>query len=113
MTVEARIQERVDALRELLHHHAHQYYVLDTPEIPDAEYDKLFRELQELEEKFTERMANSVLVGSFTVDGKEGGLKPERYEIESVEKLQGDKWVFNARVKYDRTRLRRSDALPT
>ena len=44
-----RIQERVDALRELLHHHAHRYYVLDAPEIPDAEYDKLFRELQELE----------------------------------------------------------------
>ena len=44
-----RIQERVDALRELLHHHAHRYYVLDEPEIPDAEYDKLFRELQELE----------------------------------------------------------------
>ena len=54
MTVPARIQERADALRELLHHHAHQYYVLDTPEIPDAEYDRLFRELQELEEKHPE-----------------------------------------------------------
>jgi len=42
-------QERADALRELLHHHAHRYYVLDDPELPDAEYDKLFRELQELE----------------------------------------------------------------
>ena len=39
----------MDALRELLHHHAHRYYVLDEPEIPDADYDKLFRELQELE----------------------------------------------------------------
>jgi DNA ligase (NAD+) len=39
------------ALRELLHHHAHRYYVLDEPEIPDAEYDKLFRELQELESR--------------------------------------------------------------
>ncbi|MCD6077507.1 MAG: ligA [Ramlibacter sp.] len=54
MTVPARIQERADALRELLHHHAHQYYVLDTPEIPDAEYDRLFRELQELEETHPE-----------------------------------------------------------
>src|SRR5512140_3869673 len=44
-----RIQERVDALRELLHHHAHRYYVLDAPEIPDAEYDRLFQELQALE----------------------------------------------------------------
>jgi DNA ligase (NAD+) len=44
----------VDALRELLHHHAHRYYVLDEPEIPDAEYDKLFRELQELEARHPE-----------------------------------------------------------
>jgi DNA ligase (NAD+) len=49
-----KIQERADALRELLHHHAHRYYVLDEPEIPDAEYDKLFRELQELEERYPE-----------------------------------------------------------
>lgn len=41
--------ERVEALRELLHHHAHRYYVLDDPELPDAEYDKLFQELQALE----------------------------------------------------------------
>jgi DNA ligase (NAD+) len=37
-------------LRALLHHHAHRYYVLDAPEIPDAEYDRLFHELQALEE---------------------------------------------------------------
>jgi len=36
-------------LRRLLRHHAHRYYVLDAPEIPDAEYDKLFAELQALE----------------------------------------------------------------
>jgi DNA ligase (NAD+) len=54
MPVPPRIQERADALRELLHHHAHRYYVLDEPEIPDAEYDKLFRELQELEERHPE-----------------------------------------------------------
>jgi len=52
MTVPARIQERADALRELLHHHAHQYYVLDAPEIPDAEYDRLFAELQSLEQEY-------------------------------------------------------------
>ncbi|QDL37677.1 NAD-dependent DNA ligase LigA [Rhodoferax sediminis] len=40
---------RVEALRRQLHHHAHRYYVLDEPEIPDAEYDRLFRELQALE----------------------------------------------------------------
>ena len=36
-------------LRASLHHHAHAYYTLDAPEIPDAEYDRLFRELQALE----------------------------------------------------------------
>ncbi len=40
---------RAASLRALLHHHAHRYYVLDAPEIPDAEYDRLFQELQALE----------------------------------------------------------------
>ena len=40
---------RATALREQLHHHGHQYYVLDAPTIPDAEYDRLFKELQALE----------------------------------------------------------------
>ena len=42
-------EARAEALRRALHHHAHRYYTLDAPEIPDAEYDRLFRELQALE----------------------------------------------------------------
>jgi DNA ligase (NAD+) len=45
----AKATARAAALREQLHHHAHRYYVLDAPEIPDAEYDRLFAELQALE----------------------------------------------------------------
>lgn len=41
--------ERVATLTAQLNHHSHQYYVLDNPEIPDAEYDRLFRELQAIE----------------------------------------------------------------
>ena len=41
---------RALTLRKLLHHHAHRYYVLDAPELPDAEYDLLFQELQALEQ---------------------------------------------------------------
>ncbi len=41
--------ERAARLREQLQHHAHRYYVLDEPQIPDAEYDRLFQELQALE----------------------------------------------------------------
>lgn len=40
---------RAAELRTQLHHHGHQYYVLDAPVIPDAEYDRLFKELQALE----------------------------------------------------------------
>jgi len=40
---------RIAELRQTLHHHAHLYHVLDAPSIPDAEYDRLFKELQALE----------------------------------------------------------------
>ena len=42
-------QKRVNELHIALHNHAHSYYVLDEPTIPDAEYDKLFVELQSIE----------------------------------------------------------------
>ncbi|HKL09313.1 MAG TPA: NAD-dependent DNA ligase LigA [Bacteroidales bacterium] len=43
---------RIEKLRQILHHHNHQYYVLAQPEISDFEYDNLLKELQELEEKY-------------------------------------------------------------
>ncbi|MFZ2974724.1 MAG: NAD-dependent DNA ligase LigA [Ferribacterium limneticum] len=45
---------RAAELRAELERHNHAYYVLDTPTIPDAEYDKLFRELQGLESEYPE-----------------------------------------------------------
>ena len=42
-------EARAAQLREQLRQHAHRYYVLDAPEIPDAEYDRLFQELQAIE----------------------------------------------------------------
>src|SRR6476661_3779866 len=41
--------ERMAWLVKELNHHIYNYHVLDAPTIPDAEYDKLFRELQDLE----------------------------------------------------------------
>lgn len=41
--------ERAKELREILDRYNHAYYVLDAPTVPDAEYDRLFRELQALE----------------------------------------------------------------
>jgi len=46
---EKKIEEEIEDLREKLHHHEHLYYVLDQPEISDAEYDRMMRRLQELE----------------------------------------------------------------
>ena len=46
--------ERIKELHQQLHAHAHSYYVLDEPSIPDAEYDKLFKELQTLESQHPE-----------------------------------------------------------
>lgn len=45
---------RAEWLRAELNRHSHAYYVLDNPTIPDAEYDKLFRELQLLEQSHPE-----------------------------------------------------------
>ncbi|PHQ87180.1 MAG: DNA ligase (NAD(+)) LigA, partial [Thalassobium sp.] len=43
--------EQIIALREQINLHNHRYYVLDEPSIPDAEYDRLLRELQTLEQE--------------------------------------------------------------
>ncbi len=50
----AAVPERIAALRAELDLHAHRYYVLDEPSIPDAEYDRLFRALQALEAEHPE-----------------------------------------------------------
>ena len=69
---QTRAQTRAQSLRSVLHHHAHRYYVLDAPELPDAEYDRLFQELQALEEQHpglrtpdspTQRVIGQVLAG--------------------------------------------------
>ena len=54
MTVSATERARAQALRQEIARHDHAYYVLDAPTIPDAEYDRLFRELQQLETKHPE-----------------------------------------------------------
>ncbi len=52
MTVPREARERAEFLRGEVERHNHAYYVLDRPTIPDAEYDKLFRELQALESQY-------------------------------------------------------------
>jgi DNA ligase (NAD+) len=43
-------REKIQHLREQINQHNYRYYVLDDPSVPDAEYDRLFRELQALEQ---------------------------------------------------------------
>ncbi|MHB1231959.1 MAG: NAD-dependent DNA ligase LigA [Burkholderiales bacterium] len=49
MSVPTAVAARIKQLREEIESHNYRYYVLDAPVIPDAEFDKLFRELQQLE----------------------------------------------------------------
>ncbi len=45
---------KIDDLREEIRHHEYRYYVLDSPEISDAEFDQLMSDLESLEEKYPE-----------------------------------------------------------
>jgi len=47
-------EQEIEDLREKLRHHEHLYYVLDQPQITDAEYDRMMRRLQELEAQHPE-----------------------------------------------------------
>ncbi len=65
------IVEKVKKLHKQLHYHNHKYYVLDDPEIPDSEYDKLLRELQAIEEEYPETLTEdspSQRVGAAPLD---------------------------------------------
>ena len=49
MAASATVRKRIDSLRDEIRYHNHRYHTLDDIEIPDAEYDRLMRELQQLE----------------------------------------------------------------
>ena len=54
MGVPQKVRQRVKQLREEIEHHNYRYYVLDDPVVPDVEYDRLMRELQQLESQHSE-----------------------------------------------------------
>ncbi|MDK2902613.1 MAG: ligase [Clostridiales bacterium] len=54
MAVTEDVIQRVNELRRIIEHHNYMYYVLDSPEISDAEYDALMRELEQLESEYPE-----------------------------------------------------------
>jgi DNA ligase (NAD+) len=95
---------RAAELRAQLQHHAHQYYVLDAPEVPDAEYDRLFQELQAIEaahpellapDSPTQRVIGQVLEG-FTPVKHAVPMLSIRTETDTTE---GGAVAFDARVR--------------
>ena len=69
-------QQRIRTLTQTLNRYAHEYYTLDAPTVPDAEYDRLYRELEALEAEYpqfrlpespTNRVGGAVLEGFETV----------------------------------------------
>ncbi len=96
--------QRAAELRSQLNHHAHLYYVLDAPEVPDAEYDRLFAELQAIEaahpelltpDSPTQRVIGAVLAG----------LTPVRHVVPMLsittetDTTEGGALAFDARVR--------------
>jgi hypothetical protein len=58
--------------------------------------------LTELERQFAERMQKSTMVGYFTVTGREDRpLRPDRYDLSSVEKIGDNLWRFNTRMRHE------------
>lgn len=57
MSIPKNVRARAKELRDALNHHNHRYHVLDHPEISDAEYDRLMRELEALEQSYPDLAA--------------------------------------------------------
>ena len=123
------VSQRAAELRQQLHHHAHRYYVLDAPELPDAEYDRLFQELQALEtahpelltpDSPTQRVGGAVLQGftpvlhavpmlsirtetDTTANGAKSFDERVRRELDMPAALQNDaaQVEYSAELKFD------------
>ncbi|NTV91429.1 MAG: NAD-dependent DNA ligase LigA, partial [Clostridiales bacterium] len=67
-------EARINELRDIIDYHSHKYYVLDDPEITDYDYDMLYRELEELENRHPE------LVTSASPTQRVGGKPLEGFE---------------------------------
>ena len=93
---------RVKELRETIHHHNYLYYVMDAPEITDAEYDLLLRELIQLEKSFPELVtadSPTQRVGARPLD--KFSQVTHRIPMLSLENAftEGDIADFEARIK--------------
>ena len=116
-------KNRIDELRKELHHHNHQYYVMNSPEISDKEFDMLLKELERLEGEFPEfydPLSPTQRVGSDLTKNFEH-IVHERpmmslansYSIEEVDDwfdrirkaLEGEKFSIVGEMKFDGTSI--------
>jgi DNA ligase (NAD+) len=100
------VRKRLDELRERVDHHLYRYHVLDDPEVSDAEYDRLFDQLKELEEEHPD------LVTPDSPTQRVGAPPSERFQkvqhltpMGSLEKVTDDeslfKWAEDVRKRLD------------
>ena len=102
MAVPREARDRAAQLRAAIEHHNYRYYALDDPEVSDAEYDRLLRELQALEERFPElvdRFSPTQRVGAAPV--AEFGEVEHRVAMLSLENAFSEDEVldFDRRVR--------------
>lgn len=93
-----RIKKQIEKLKEQISYHNYRYYVLSDPEISDYEYDRLFKELKELEKKYPEfispdspsqRVLDGVLQGFPVVKHKVRMLSLDNtYSLEELRKWE-------------------------
>lgn len=99
----AEVQQRLQHLRDEINYHNYRYYVLDDPEISDAEYDRLLRQLQSLEQQYPE------LITPDSPTQRVGAAPQAAFEsvAHSVPMLSLDNAFDAAEVKEFDARLRR------
>ena len=77
----AQAERRVLDLRHQIEYHNYRYYVLDDPQVTDAEYDALFRELKALEEAFPELISPDSPTQRVSVGGAVSEFPKVRHEV--------------------------------
>ncbi len=116
-------KSKIDLLREDLHRHNHNYYVMNAPEISDKEFDMMMKELEKLEKEFPEfsdPLSPTQRVGSDLTKGFEHVVHARpmmslsnSYSIEEVDEwferlrkaLQGEKFSIVGELKFDGTSI--------
>lgn len=115
----AAVNKKIEELRKEINKHNNLYYVENKPEIPDAEYDRLYKELERLEKKFpefitpdspTQRVGGEVIEGFVTVEHLSPMLSMDNTysheELREFDKrvkkaLKGQKIEYTVELKID------------